>query len=263
MSPVTTTFELKPMRVRNIFICSGVVFCASSRMMKLSLSVRPRMNASGATSTVPRSSRRCAPSGSTMSYERVVQRAQVRVDLGHQVAGQEAQTLTCFDGGPREDDALDLLALQRLHRHGHREPALARAGRADAERDDVLADGVDVALLAAALRADAATARRSQHLGRQHLGRSFVGLDHVDAARHRGRLEHVALLQQRDELLEEPTDLLGVLTVDGDLVAAHVNGRVGERGLDESQQLVLGSEQAHHQVVPGHVDLHLRGGHEF
>ena len=51
-SPVTTTLELKPMRVRNIFICSGVVFCASSRMMKLLFSVRPRMNASGATSTV-------------------------------------------------------------------------------------------------------------------------------------------------------------------------------------------------------------------
>ena len=55
MSPVTTIFELKPSRVRNIFICSGVVFCASSRMMKLSLSVRPRMNASGATSITPRS----------------------------------------------------------------------------------------------------------------------------------------------------------------------------------------------------------------
>ena len=37
MSPVTTIFELKPRRVRNIFICSGLVFCASSRMMKLSL----------------------------------------------------------------------------------------------------------------------------------------------------------------------------------------------------------------------------------
>ena len=50
MSPVTTIFEPKPSRVRNIFICSGVVFWASSRMMKLSLSVRPRMKASGATS---------------------------------------------------------------------------------------------------------------------------------------------------------------------------------------------------------------------
>ena len=56
-SPVTTTFEPKPSRVRNICICSGEVFCASSRMMKLSFSVRPRMNASGATSIVPRSIR--------------------------------------------------------------------------------------------------------------------------------------------------------------------------------------------------------------
>ena len=66
-SPVTTAFELKPIRVRNIFICSGVVFWASSRMMKESLSVRPRMKASGATSIVPLAMRRCAPSGPTMS----------------------------------------------------------------------------------------------------------------------------------------------------------------------------------------------------
>ncbi len=67
MSAVTTTREPNPMRVRNIFICSGVAFWASSRMMKLWFSVRPRMNARGATSTVPRSSRRWAPSVSTMS----------------------------------------------------------------------------------------------------------------------------------------------------------------------------------------------------
>ena len=39
MSPVTTIFDPKPSRVRNIFICSPVVFCASSRMMNASLSV--------------------------------------------------------------------------------------------------------------------------------------------------------------------------------------------------------------------------------
>ena len=38
-SPVTTILEPKPSRVRNIFICSGVVFCASSRMMNASLRV--------------------------------------------------------------------------------------------------------------------------------------------------------------------------------------------------------------------------------
>ena len=51
-SPVTTALEPKPIRVRNIFICSGVVFCASSRMTNAWLSVRPRMKASGATSSV-------------------------------------------------------------------------------------------------------------------------------------------------------------------------------------------------------------------
>ena len=42
-SPVTTKVDEKPRRVRNIFICSGVVFCASSRITKALLKVRPRM----------------------------------------------------------------------------------------------------------------------------------------------------------------------------------------------------------------------------
>ncbi|MOA69865.1 hypothetical protein D3C78_1983210 [compost metagenome] len=43
MSPVITAVEPKPIRVRNIFICSSVVFWLSSRMMKLLFKVRPRM----------------------------------------------------------------------------------------------------------------------------------------------------------------------------------------------------------------------------
>src|SRR5699024_2299130 len=66
-SPVTTMVELNPRRVRNIFICSGVVFCASSRMMNASLRVRPRMYASGAISIVPDSNNVGIESGSTMS----------------------------------------------------------------------------------------------------------------------------------------------------------------------------------------------------
>ena len=38
-SPVTTILLPKPRRVRNIFICSAVVFCASSRMMNASFRV--------------------------------------------------------------------------------------------------------------------------------------------------------------------------------------------------------------------------------
>ena len=66
-SPFTTILELKPWRVSTIFICSGVQFCASSRMMKLSFSVRPRMNAMGATSITLRSSSFSTRSLSSMS----------------------------------------------------------------------------------------------------------------------------------------------------------------------------------------------------
>ena len=66
-SPVTTILLPNPSRVRNIFICSGEVFCASSRMMNESLSVRPRMNASGATSISPFSMRAASFSPSIMS----------------------------------------------------------------------------------------------------------------------------------------------------------------------------------------------------
>ncbi len=110
------------MRVRNIFICSGVVFCASSRMMKLSFNVRPRMKASGATSITWRSSSRCDAVGIEHVVQRVVERAQVRIDLGHQVARQEPESLTGLDRRSGEDDPLDLLVLQRPHGHRHRQP---------------------------------------------------------------------------------------------------------------------------------------------
>ena len=43
ISPVMTIFDPKPRRVRNIFICSREVFCASSKMIKESSRVRPRI----------------------------------------------------------------------------------------------------------------------------------------------------------------------------------------------------------------------------
>ncbi len=67
ISPVMTALELNPIRVRNIFICSVVVFWASSRMTKASFRVRPRMNARGATSIIPWFIRRAAFSKRIMS----------------------------------------------------------------------------------------------------------------------------------------------------------------------------------------------------
>ena len=68
-SPVTTALEPKPMRVRNIFICSLVVFCASSRITNESFNERPRMNASGATSITLRSINFATRSKPNISYK--------------------------------------------------------------------------------------------------------------------------------------------------------------------------------------------------
>ena len=188
--------------------------------------------------------------------ERVVERAEVRVDLGEDVAGQEAEALPGLDRGPGEDDPVDLLRLQRLHRERDREVALAGAGGTDPERDRVRADRVDVALLARGLRVHRLAA--AQHLGVEHLARALVGLQHVDAAADAFAVERVPGLEQRDELLEEATDAFGLDLVagDGDLVAAHVD-RDGERGLDQAEQLVALTEQADHEVVARYEDLDL------
>ena len=90
-SPVTTIFEPNPSRVRNIFICSGEVFCASSRMMNASFKrpashVRQRCDLDRAGRHQPRDRLRV-----DHVVQRVVERAQVRVDLLEQRAGQEAR----------------------------------------------------------------------------------------------------------------------------------------------------------------------------
>ena len=131
----------------------------------------------------------------------VVQRTEVRVDLGEDVAGEEAEALPRLDRRPGEDDPVDRLGLERLHRGGHREVALAGAGGADPEGDRVGRDGVDVALLATGLRPDRLAA--PQHLGGEHLTGSFVALHHVDGAPDAFGVEGVAALEEQDHLLEE------------------------------------------------------------
>ena len=95
---MTTIREPKPIRVKNIFICSRVVFCASSRMMKLSSSVPPAHVGQRATSIEPRSWSFWKFSAPQEVEEGVVERPQVGVDLILQVAGQEAQLFARFDG---------------------------------------------------------------------------------------------------------------------------------------------------------------------
>ena len=100
--------------------------------------------------------------------QRVVQRAQVGIDLLRQVAGQEAEPLAGLDRRARQHDALHRAALERVDRTGHGEKGLAGARRADAEADVVAEDAADVAELVrrAPLQVGVARAQRDRRLGR-------------------------------------------------------------------------------------------------
>ena len=74
----------------------------------------------------------------------IQQRAQVRIELGVHVAGQEAEPLARFDRRPDEHDLADLVLSQSIHGHRDGEVRLARSGRPDAERHIVLANRFDV-----------------------------------------------------------------------------------------------------------------------
>src|SRR3954471_20100765 len=137
--------------------------------------------------------------------ERVEEGAQVGVDLGHQVAGQEAEALAGLDGRAREDDAVDLAALERGGRHRHRQPRLAGARGADAEGDRVAADRVDVALLRDALGRDLQRPVAPDDVLEHPRGR----LVRVERAGDRGDRALGDLVALRDELGHLAHDLLG------------------------------------------------------
>ena len=132
-SPVTIMRLFSPSRVRNIFICIEVVFCASSRM---TTALRQRAAAhEGERRDLDLAGLQRALDDARVHQvvERVVDRAQIGIDLLAHVAGQEAEPLAGLDRRARQDDAVDLLALEQLHRMRDREPGLAGAGRAGAE----------------------------------------------------------------------------------------------------------------------------------
>ena len=156
-------------------------------MTNASFSVRPRMNAIGAISIVPRSMQPLGALDLDHVVERVVQRPQVRVHLLLQIARQESQLLAGFDRRPREDDAAHALRQQKRHGLRHRQVRLAGAGRSDAEDDVVLLDRVEIAPLVDGLRRDAPLARLRLRALEKVLAEIDVGIAARSAARRFSR----------------------------------------------------------------------------
>ena len=156
--------------------------------------------------------------------ERVEERAQVRVDLRHQVAGQEAEPLAGLDGGAREDDPRHLALVQRGDRERHREVGLARAGGADPEGDRRAPDRVDVALLRDGLRRDLLAAVAPDD-GVEDLAHVLAGLERPEHRVDGVAADLVAALDQLDELVDHRARALDVLVValERQLVAAQAD----------------------------------------
>ena len=93
------------------------------------------MNASGAISITLRSIMLLDFLESDDVVQRVVERAEIRIDLLGDVARQKAQALAGFDGRTAEDDALHRLLVERGSPGRDREKRLAGAGRPDREDD--------------------------------------------------------------------------------------------------------------------------------
>jgi hypothetical protein len=124
------------------------------------------------------------PVGRDHVLQRVVQRAQVRIDLLLQVARQEAQVLAGLHGGARQDDALHPLLEERVHRHGDGQVGLTGPRRPDPHRDVVLLDVLEVRRLPLGLRGDGAPDPRHHHAaGVGELPHPVAGAGCVEEAR--------------------------------------------------------------------------------
>ena len=170
--------------------------------MNESLSVRPRMNASGATSIDAALHVRGQLVGVEHVVEGVEERPQVGVDLREHVAGQEAEPLTRFDCGPSEDDPGDLLLRESCDGERHREIGLARTGRADSKGHGALADRVDVALLAHRFGRDLLAAVAPNHI-LEDLADVLRLVERRDDGADGVRPDLVPALDQLDELVHD------------------------------------------------------------
>ncbi len=247
-SPVTIIFDSWPSRVKNISICATVVFCASSRMMTASFSVRPRMNASGTTSITSLTMNRLTCSKSIMSFRASNSGRRYGFTLACKSPGRNPSRSPASTAGRARTSRLARAPLEDGRGGGHGQVRLAGAGRAGADRQVVGEDGLEVGPLALGLGPDGVA------LG-EHLDLAVVPLA-VDLGGRPDRLAHVLhaepvlppqLLLHLVQDLGGPADLLGVAAHPQLVVAA--DDLDAERLAEQPQVAVGRAEQG--ELLPG------------
>ena len=184
----------------------------------------------------------------------VVQRAKVRVDLRHQIAGQETEALAGLDRRSRQDDPLDVAGLQRPNRHCNGQPTLACPGRADTERDDIALDRLDIRLLPGRLRTDQSALVGSQDVVGEDVRWALVGPHHVDRSIEGSFIDPLAPLGQHDEFLEQCRSHRRPRTRKQNFVTTNGDIRIRQRVLDAPKVPVVLTEQNTHEVITGDPD---------
>ena len=262
-SPVTTMRLFSPSRVSSIFICIAVVFCASSRITAAFDKRAAAHESERRDFDLAALQRALDDARVHQVIERVVDRAQIRIDLLAHVAGQEAEPLAGLDRRPRQHDAIDVLALEQLHGVGDRKPGLAGAGRAGGEHQRMALERPHVSVLRRGSRADAALAQidflKAVARGRgieieQRALRQREADRAVDVALH----QFVTALEPLIEAFEHaPGQLAGLVgAFQRDVIAARI-GDDAEPALDQSEVLAVLTEQGGGEaiVVEGERDL--------
>ena len=135
---------------------------------------------------------------------RVIQWAQIGIDLLVEVAGQEAELFARLHRRTGQHNALNLLALERGNGHRHRQIGFARTRGTNAESQRVAADRAHIFPLAQRLAADGAAAEGRRHdFAVQVIQLIQLALfQQADGVLHHRRIHAFALFGQSTELFQ-------------------------------------------------------------
>src|SRR4051812_7182914 len=89
----------------------------------------------------------------------IVKRAEVRVDLLLQIAGQEAEPLAGFNRRAYQNNPVDLVGRKRLNGRRDSQVSFSRTGWPDSKNNIVILNGFEISLLAGSLRVNATSQR--------------------------------------------------------------------------------------------------------
>ena len=152
-----------------------------------------------------------------------MKRAQIRVDLFGEIAGQEAELLARLDGGAGQDDAAHPSRVEHMHGHRHGKVGLAGSGRSHGKDHFVAAQRFQIGALGCVAGGDGLLGQGEHGLVTERAAqiRTRIALKELEPLLQIGTLERVPAAQQAVKLGEQIQDAFA---------QRGIIGRHGQRG---------------------------------